>query len=309
MYMDKRYRNQTSKAVACVFFGFFCYCSCYAGPNELQNIVQTNIANVGIELMNLGLWPTVVRVYSNSPAAAVGLKPGDRICTIVDGKNTFDARAQDVSVIEDSLCGPEGTTVTLTVTERTQFPFAEPRCRKLRRQRIMPNEDSTALDPYEPFKEYFIRHAADGILNQVPEFAIINGRFGAPIDPVVSYTRDSVDLSVLVPVGKGRNRLLEVCVRKAVPRGNMSMLIRFCEKGDGGLLNYGEPRIHMEVPMRYFGTIVTNGIAEGVKTKFINAVEKNKWVPLPRIGGGSAIVGMPSRPIMLEYEEGQGDSP
>ena len=304
MVMNTIYRNRIVEAVwsvACVLLGLFCSHSSCAGPNELRDTERTNATHIGIELMSLGSWPTVVRVHHGSSAEKAGLKVGDRLCSIADRRGTLNTKTQDVSDVMTWLCGPEDTTVTLTVTERTWFPFAEPKLLRVRRQAIMINGKVSILDPYEPFKEYFIQHAMDGVLYQVPAFAIINGRLGSPMDPLLSYTPNSIDLSVLVPAGKG-GRLLELRVRKAVQSGDMSMMMHFCGKGDGDLLNYGAPWICMEVPMEYFGTIATNGIADDIKAKFIDAAEKDKWSPLPRIGMGSAVVALPSEPVMLQYE-------
>lgn len=94
----------------------------FLAPKLLGNLkteTEGRFGGVGVEVIPKGGWLTVVAPLDDSPAAAAGIKAGDRIVKI-DGLST---RAMSVGEAVAKLRGRPGSRVSLTVLRRGRAPF------------------------------------------------------------------------------------------------------------------------------------------------------------------------------------------
>lgn len=89
----------------------------YMSPQEYKQATMPldgSYTGIGAWVDTSGEFLTIISPMAGSPAEAAGLKSGDQIIA-VDGK---DVTQSDPSVVLQSVLGPEGTTVILTVQRR-----------------------------------------------------------------------------------------------------------------------------------------------------------------------------------------------
>jgi carboxyl-terminal processing protease len=79
--------------------------------DELTVQTQGQFGGLGIVVSVRDSWPTVISVLEGTPAASLGILPGDRIVEI-EGKTT---RSLAIDEVVSKLRGPEGTKVTIQV--------------------------------------------------------------------------------------------------------------------------------------------------------------------------------------------------
>lgn len=95
--------------------------SCYLTPQQLREIlsqIEGNFVGLGVELRGEEGGLTIVRVIPGSPAAAAGLRPGDRILAVGDQPTA----SLPPETAADLLQGPEGSLVRVTVGSPGQAP-------------------------------------------------------------------------------------------------------------------------------------------------------------------------------------------
>ena len=88
--------------------------SMYFTPAETEKFtedVSAEFAGVGISLVNIDGYCTVMSILPNTAAVGSGLVPGDKIIA-VNGENVVNT---DVDLIVKKVRGAEGTAVTLTI--------------------------------------------------------------------------------------------------------------------------------------------------------------------------------------------------
>lgn len=88
--------------------------SVYFTPAETEKFnedVSAEFAGVGVSLVNIAGYCTVMSILPNTAAVGSGLVPGDKIIA-VNGENVVDS---DVDLIITKVRGEEGTPVTLTI--------------------------------------------------------------------------------------------------------------------------------------------------------------------------------------------------
>lgn len=88
--------------------------SYYLDPSEYQrqlNSYKGRYVGIGVEVSFTSDYPSIVTVFSDTPAARAGLKPGDVILS-VDGKDMHGINADEASNL---IRGPQGTNVRLVV--------------------------------------------------------------------------------------------------------------------------------------------------------------------------------------------------
>ena len=256
---------------------------------------------IGVQLMPVGTWPTIVQVRSNSPAVDAGLLPGDRICAITDNGVSITVNGASATDVESRLLGKENSQIEILVTSREQYPFAVPRRLSLFR-RYVSSYDCAISDPYVPFKEFFATHAEDGVLYQVPEFGRLYDWRGSAVSPHVIYTREGIVLSVKVKSDVISARTLDVYACLRIPSGNVTLTISLCSNVNDGLADYGNPNILMTVPPCRINDVLTKGISQRIKDQFELAAHNYHWTP--QIWQGNAtneFLSPPSEIIELDY--------
>jgi carboxyl-terminal processing protease len=89
----------------------------YAKSNEYLN--GRDYEGIGAFVDIKGDYMTIISPIKGSPAAAAGLRAGDKVIAI-DGKDMTGVSPEEV---RQQVLGPEGTTVTLTILRGNETPF------------------------------------------------------------------------------------------------------------------------------------------------------------------------------------------
>ena len=106
--------------------------------NEVYAQIDGNFVGLGLELKADDGALLIVKVITGSPAAASGIRAGDRIIA-VDGRTT---RELSTDAAADMLQGPEGSVVTLNILS----PGQQPRVQRIERRQVeVPSVDDVKI--------------------------------------------------------------------------------------------------------------------------------------------------------------------
>ncbi|MEN9508599.1 MAG: carboxyl-terminal processing protease precursor [Gemmatimonadota bacterium] len=137
-------------------------------PKQLEEFSRnTNgrYAGLGMEIVRVGDYVTVNKVFPNSPAEQGGVLEGDKIMTIDDSVN---ARGFNTQQVQNKLLGPIGTPITVTFG---RIGVAQPVKLNFRRAQIqvpavpyrMMLDERTGYLPLQRFSEQTTSDIAEGV--------------------------------------------------------------------------------------------------------------------------------------------------
>ena len=144
-----------------------------------------------------------------------------------------------------------------------------------------------------------MRHANQGAYSQIPEFMIMNCRYGNPLDPLAGYTRRGLTLSAFIPTGAPRDTYLQLMVEKAVPGGDVSASLIYCRKNAAGAVDTGSPLIILEVEPRCTLHLLREGVSQKIFDEFDRAATTHNWHPIDVSNRRGPIVS--DEPVPVEH--------
>jgi carboxyl-terminal processing protease len=171
-------------------------------PDEVARSHETSFAGIGVLMSRPqdNQPPLIAEIFPNSPAAASGLKRGDRIIA-VDGQ---DVTGQSVGDVANLIRGQPGTTVRLQVT---RLNASQPMDFMMKRATVQVDQVIGRQVPNAPIGYLKIRQFGDpsvvdnvlGILNQGRQRGIkgwvvdLRGNPGGSLNAVVAVAAGFVD--------------------------------------------------------------------------------------------------------------------
>lgn len=137
-------------------------------PKQLEEFSRnTNgrYAGIGMEIVKVGDYVTVNKVFPNSPAELGGVLEGDKIAVI----DTVNARGFNTQQVQNKLLGPIGTPVTVQflrpgVTQAVKLSFKRAQIQVPAVRYSMMLDDKTGYVPLERFSEQTTEDIANAVM-------------------------------------------------------------------------------------------------------------------------------------------------